>query len=102
VAKEKFADFVSATSAWAGVAQETIELRRVSAHEFAHRPEPEGLLATLRPFVYPFARDIGDVVHLLASETSSKVTVTADGLDHVDRRGGPPWSTGQSWATDFA
>jgi hypothetical protein len=104
LARQRFEEFVAATSEWAQLAQATIDLRRVTAHEFAHRPELEGLLALLKPAVYPVARDIGDVVYLLAGEVdTSQATVNADAnLDHVDRHGDPSWSTGQRWTTDFS
>jgi chromosome segregation ATPase len=103
--KEKFAEFVAATSPWAKLTQQGLDTRRRVQHEFAHRPELEGLLAVLRPFIYPQARDLGDVVHLLAGEVdTSGVRVNADnGLERVNRSGDPPWgTTEQGWTTQVS
>jgi chromosome segregation ATPase len=105
-AREAFAGFVAASSTWARLAQEQVDVYGQTAHEFSQRPELEGLLAGLRPHVYPLARDLGDILHLLTREvdTSGVRVGGGSGLDHVSRSPDRPWSSDTEvtpWTTNF-
>jgi hypothetical protein len=103
-AKEKFGEFVAATSAWATQAQAQLDTWAAVKHEFAHRPELEGLLAALRPYIYPLPVNLSDVVYLFAGEvdTSRVVVKTAGDLEHVSRPAERPWGSDSSWTTNFS
>jgi hypothetical protein len=103
-AKEKFGEFVAATSAWARLAQEQLDTHVAAAHEFANRRELEGLLAALRPYIYPLAVNLGDVVYLFAGEvdTSGASVNAAGGLECVSRTPERPWKSDSSWSTNFS
>jgi hypothetical protein len=104
VAREKFAEFVAATAAWAKLTQAGLDTRAVVRHEFASRPELEALLAVLRPFGFPQARDLADVVYLLSEEvdTSGARLVVDNGLPFVERSPARPFGSSQSWETQFS
>jgi hypothetical protein len=104
VAREKFSEFVAATSTWARLAQEQLDTRAAVGHEFAHRLELEGLLVALRPYIYPLALNLGDVVYLFAGEvdTSRASVKAASGLECVSRTPERPWKSDSSWSTNFS
>jgi hypothetical protein len=103
-ARAKFGEFVVATSGWAELAQMEVDTHSAVGHEFANRPELEGLLAALRPYIYPLAVNLGDVIHLLAGEvdTSRASVKTAGGLECVSRTPERPWGSDSSWTTNFS